>query len=130
MATAAIEHRSRVLAGSFVFLALGVLMAEQLKSQFFPDDVQYWATVDVCLRMELGVCVRRRCQTSGPLPKEFGSQIRQPLAAPKINPSSPMSLHSAGKSQVNPELLASTSIQKRVGKETYESDFARAKPKS
>lgn len=84
MATAAIEHRWKVLAGSFVFLALGVLMDKQLKSRFFPDDVQYSATVDVCLRMELGLCVRRRCQTSGPLPKEIGSQIRQPLAAAKL----------------------------------------------
>jgi multidrug efflux pump subunit AcrB len=32
-----------------VFLALGVLLGKQLNSQFFPDDVQYWATVDVWL---------------------------------------------------------------------------------
>src|SRR5499427_8560060 len=49
VATAAIEHRWKVLAGSFVFLALGVILAKQLRSQFFPDDVQYWATVDVWL---------------------------------------------------------------------------------
>src|SRR5215472_8000008 len=49
VATWAIEHRWKVLAGSFVFLALGVVMGKQLKSQFFPDDVQYWATVDVWL---------------------------------------------------------------------------------
>src|SRR5262250_262653 len=49
VATWAIEHRWKVLAGSFVFLALGIIMAKQLKSQFFPDDVQYWATVDVWL---------------------------------------------------------------------------------
>src|SRR5262250_1061197 len=49
VATWAIEHRWKVLAGSFVFLALGIVMAKQLKSQFFPDDVQYWATVDVWL---------------------------------------------------------------------------------
>ena len=49
IATLAIEHRWKVLAGSFVFLALGVILAKQLKSQFFPDDVQYWATVDVWL---------------------------------------------------------------------------------
>ncbi len=45
----AIEHRWKVLAGSLVFIAVGVLAARQLKSQFFPDDVQYWATVDVWL---------------------------------------------------------------------------------
>ena len=49
VATWAIEHRWKVLAGSFVFLVLGVLVGRQLKSQFFPDDVQYWATVDVWL---------------------------------------------------------------------------------
>ena len=49
VATWAIEHRWKVLAGSLVFLALGVVVAKQLKTQFFPDDVQYWATVDVWL---------------------------------------------------------------------------------
>lgn len=48
-ATWAIEHRWKVLAGSFAFLALGFILAKQLKSQFFPEDVQYWATVDVWL---------------------------------------------------------------------------------
>lgn len=48
-ATWAIDHRWKVLAGSFVFLACGVLVARQLKTQFFPEDVQYWATVDVWL---------------------------------------------------------------------------------
>ena len=49
VATFAIQHRRKVFAGSLVFLALGVIFARQLKSQFFPDDVQYWATVDVWL---------------------------------------------------------------------------------
>ena len=49
VATWAIEHRWQVFAGSLVLLVLGVLMAKQLRSQFFPDDVQYWATVDVWL---------------------------------------------------------------------------------
>ncbi|HYA98510.1 MAG TPA: efflux RND transporter permease subunit, partial [Methylomirabilota bacterium] len=49
VASFAIEHRWKVLAGSFVFLALGVFVGKQLKSQFFPEDVQYWATVDVWL---------------------------------------------------------------------------------
>ena len=47
IATFAIEHRWKVLLGSFAFLLLGVLAGHQLRSQFFPDDVQYWATVDV-----------------------------------------------------------------------------------
>ena len=49
VATWAIEHRWKVFAGSFAFLILGVLLAKQLRSQFFPEDVQYWATVDVWL---------------------------------------------------------------------------------
>ena len=35
------------------------------------------------LRMELGVSVRRRYQTSGTVAKELGSQLRQPLGAAK-----------------------------------------------
>src|SRR5262249_6245688 len=49
VATWAIAHRWQVFGGSVALLALGFLMAEQLRSQFFPDDVQYWATVDVWL---------------------------------------------------------------------------------
>jgi multidrug efflux pump subunit AcrB len=49
VATGAIEHRWLVLAGSVVFLVVGGLAGHKLKSQFFPEDVQYWATVDVWL---------------------------------------------------------------------------------
>lgn len=49
VATWAIEHRWKVFAGSLAFLVLGVVLAKQLRSQFFPEDVQYWATVDVWL---------------------------------------------------------------------------------
>jgi multidrug efflux pump len=49
VATWAIEHRWKVLAGSLAFIAIGVVMGKQLRSQFFPEDVQYWATVDVWL---------------------------------------------------------------------------------
>src|SRR5262249_35408928 len=35
--------------GSLVFLVLGVVVAMQLKTQFFPDDVQYWVTADIWL---------------------------------------------------------------------------------
>src|SRR5258706_12557198 len=36
-----IRHRWSVLAGSFVFLLIGGFAASQLKSPFFPGDVQY-----------------------------------------------------------------------------------------
>ena len=47
--TAAINHRWKVLAGSLVFLALGVFFISQLKTQFFPKDLSYLSYVDVWL---------------------------------------------------------------------------------
>jgi multidrug efflux pump subunit AcrB len=47
--TAAIRHRWLVFAGSLVFLVAGGLFAHQLKTQFFPDDVQYLSFLDVWL---------------------------------------------------------------------------------
>ncbi len=49
VATMAIEHRWKALGVSFVFLLVGIFATRGLKSQFFPNDVQYWATVDVWL---------------------------------------------------------------------------------
>ena len=45
----AIQHRWAVVAISILFLAGGALVATRLKSQFFPEDVQYWSYVDVWL---------------------------------------------------------------------------------
>ncbi len=45
----AIRWRWAVLGGSLLFLVLGVVVASKMKSQFFPDDVQYWSYVDVWL---------------------------------------------------------------------------------
>ena len=45
----AIQHRWYVLAGSFVFLVIGAFAASHLKSQFFPEDVQYWFYLDIWL---------------------------------------------------------------------------------
>ena len=45
----AIHWRWGVLALSLVFLASGAMVATRLKSQFFPEDVQYWSYVDVWL---------------------------------------------------------------------------------
>lgn len=47
--TAAINHRWKVLVGSFVFLALGAFFMSQLKTQFFPKDLSYLSYVDVWL---------------------------------------------------------------------------------
>ena len=45
----AIEHRWKVTIGSLAFLVLGGFLFTQLKTSFFPDDVQYWSYVDVWL---------------------------------------------------------------------------------
>jgi multidrug efflux pump subunit AcrB len=45
----AIRWRWAVLGISLLFLGLGVLVGSKLKTQFFPDDVQYWSYVDVWL---------------------------------------------------------------------------------
>ena len=45
----AIEHRWKVAIGSLAFLVLGGFLFTQLKTSFFPDDVQYWSYIDVWL---------------------------------------------------------------------------------
>ena len=45
----AIEHRWKVAIGSLAFLVLGAFLFTQLKTSFFPDDVQYWSYIDVWL---------------------------------------------------------------------------------
>src|ERR1700724_1911838 len=45
----AIQHRWYVLLGSFVFLLIGAFAASHLKSQFFPEDIQYWFYLDIWL---------------------------------------------------------------------------------
>ena len=49
MAKFAIEHRWKVAIGSLAFLLLGAFLFSQLKTSFFPDDVQYWSYIDVWL---------------------------------------------------------------------------------
>ena len=45
----AIEHRWKVAIGSLAFLLLGAFFFTQLRTSFFPDDVQYWSYADVWL---------------------------------------------------------------------------------
>jgi multidrug efflux pump subunit AcrB len=49
LASRAIEHRWKVLAASMVVLLIGLAIGSRLKSQFFPEDVQYWSYADVWL---------------------------------------------------------------------------------
>ncbi|MGA8037408.1 MAG: efflux RND transporter permease subunit [Candidatus Acidiferrales bacterium] len=44
-----IEHRWKSFAVSLIFLAIGFYFGHQLKTQFFPEDVQYLSFVDVWL---------------------------------------------------------------------------------
>jgi multidrug efflux pump subunit AcrB len=48
----AIKHRWAVLGGSLVFLIIGGLFGSRLKTQFFPEDVQYWFYLDIWLPNE------------------------------------------------------------------------------
>lgn len=45
----AIDNRWKTLAGSFAVLALGLYFGSRLKPQFFPQDLQYLAYIDVWL---------------------------------------------------------------------------------
>src|SRR5262249_20516710 len=45
----AIRHRWSVLIVSSLFLLLGGFIGSRLKTQFFPDDVQYWFYLDIWL---------------------------------------------------------------------------------
>ena len=45
----AIKHRWAVLGASLVFLVGGGLFGSRLKTQFFPEDVQYWFYLDIWL---------------------------------------------------------------------------------
>ena len=45
----AIEHRWKVAIASLAFVALALFLFSQLKTSFFPDDVQYWSYADVWL---------------------------------------------------------------------------------
>jgi len=49
LAQNAIRWRWAVIGVSLLFLASGAVVGSKLKSQFFPDDVQYWSYVDVWL---------------------------------------------------------------------------------
>lgn len=44
-----IKHRWAVLAASLLFLIPGAMLGSRLKTQFFPEDVQYWFYLDIWL---------------------------------------------------------------------------------
>ncbi|PWT83994.1 MAG: AcrB/AcrD/AcrF family protein, partial [Blastocatellia bacterium] len=58
--SAAIEHRWAFLAGSLIVIALGGAFVTQLKSQYFPQDLQYLSWVDVWLPEDAPVSATNR----------------------------------------------------------------------
>jgi multidrug efflux pump subunit AcrB len=46
----ALEHRKAFVGGSLLFLAGGVVIGQQLRSAFFPEDIQYLSYIDVWQR--------------------------------------------------------------------------------
>jgi multidrug efflux pump subunit AcrB len=58
--TAAIRHRWAFLAGSFLILGLGGVFASQLRTQFFPVDLQYLSYVEVWLPEDAPVAATNR----------------------------------------------------------------------
>ncbi|HKW51392.1 MAG TPA: efflux RND transporter permease subunit [Candidatus Eisenbacteria bacterium] len=76
---AAIEHRKKVLLGSFGFLLLGGVIAAQLKPQFFPKDLQYLSTVDVWLPEDAALSATQQAviRTEGLIRKVAGEMERE-----------------------------------------------------
>ena len=58
--TAAIRHRWAFLAGSLVLLVTGGVFQSQLKTQFFPKDLQYLSYVDIWLPEDAPVAATQR----------------------------------------------------------------------
>ena len=61
----AIKHRWKVFAASLLFLALGGYFGHQLKTQFFPDDVQYLSFLDVWLPNDVPLFVTNQTGDAG-----------------------------------------------------------------
>src|SRR6202020_3213265 len=55
-----IDHRWKSFAVSLLFLAAGVFFGHRLKTQFFPDDVQYLSFLDVWLPNDVPLTVTNR----------------------------------------------------------------------
>ncbi len=56
----AIDHRWPVFGASLLFLVLGGFFGHRLKTQFFPDDVQYLSFLDVWLPNDVPLTVTNR----------------------------------------------------------------------
>jgi multidrug efflux pump subunit AcrB len=85
---AAIDHRWRVLVGSLLFLVLGGVVGQQLKTQFFPKDLSYLSYLDVWLppNAPLTATNATACrveQVIRQVAEEYGREHRQKDGKPK-----------------------------------------------
>src|SRR4029450_4285472 len=74
----AIRHRWAAFSGSLLFLVLGGILMTQLKTQFFPDDLQYLSYLDVRLPTDAPLEVTNNAafeaeNTTPAVPDEYGS---------------------------------------------------------
>ena len=60
-----IEHRWKFFVGSLRFLVIGVFVFGQLKTAFFPEDVQYWSYIDVWLPNDANLAATNQVTQSG-----------------------------------------------------------------
>ncbi|MCP3939869.1 MAG: efflux RND transporter permease subunit [Desulfobacteraceae bacterium] len=60
----AIDHRKMFLLGALVIIILGFAMKSQLKTSFFPHDVQYLSTVDIRLKNDANLPTTNRVAKS------------------------------------------------------------------
>ena len=74
IAKLAIEHRWKTALASLLFLGAGAAMFTQLKTSFFPDDVQYWSYVDVWLPNDVNL------ERTGEAAQQVENIIRQQAA--------------------------------------------------
>jgi multidrug efflux pump subunit AcrB len=89
IAKISIDHRWKFFVGSLAFLVVGFAIFGQLKSAFFPEDVQYWSYIDVWLPNDAnltatGDTTQKIEQIIHQQADEFGKQ--HPDAAPKGQP--------------------------------------------
>ena len=71
----AIDHRWAVSVASVAFLVLGAVLFANLKTSFFPDDVQYWSYIDVWLPNDVNL--QRTSQAAQQVEQVVREQARE-----------------------------------------------------
>jgi multidrug efflux pump subunit AcrB len=83
----AIRYRWGVMAFSVAFLIVGGLCATRLKTQFFPDDVQYWSFLDIWMPNDAPISLsnERAQQAEGIVRRVIHEYERQHPAKPSAD---------------------------------------------